>query len=569
MFLKCYHILIIMIAKGRIIKVLNLLLVLLFALLIYKDPFSQRTLIPNFEPYPDTFNYIDSALNLVKGMGFTIGREGRIQSINVPPLYSISLVPFFVIKKDPRMAYYTNATLALISLYLFLLILKKILKRELDIFILLTLYTTNYFIYWSPSIIMAENLTLTLSLAAVYILLLKTSLINSVILSSIAVGIYATKFATLPISIFIVIIYVTKIYMERVSAKQRLKLIIFFISVVLFFYSILGLTEWITKGNNIFYQIFEHLLRIYNSIFQSSAISKTIGGAESSSYTSSWFGIEYIGKNLPAYINSLIGNPNRFLWDYTPLVPRMIAIPGLIGIFFGLFTNKYRFISLVYTLLISSLIIFMSTFYSFDARYIYIIIPMLLVGFGLFIAILRERVAFLRNKKIANILVVTFITFYLFTNFIRIKSQISLNLRYAETPWNYLAILKMNEYFTSDKIKNNKSPVLISALNPYLIDYFSNGNFTLLPLSYDQDLRGTERIAAWGPNDYSDLPKLYKKYLNEGYNVYVSRAGLGNEGYTNRDFNTIVEKFNTKLVQPGCYDQCNIYSVKLKETNGR
>ena len=87
-----------------------------------------------------------------------------------------------------------------------------------------------------------------------------------------------------------------------------------------------------------------------------------------------------------------------------------------------------------------------------------------------------------------------------------------------------------------------------------------------MPLSYEQEFRGQEvRQIVWGPNDYSDLPKLYTKYLKEGFNLYVSRSGLGNEGYTNRDFNTIVKEFNTELVLQGCYDQCNIYRVKLKE----
>ena len=85
----------------------------------------------------------------------------------------------------------------------------------------------------------------------------------------------------------------------------------------------------------------------------------------------------------------------------------------------------------------------------------------------------------------------------------------------------------------------------------------------MLPLSSEQEFRGIKEIV-WGPNDYSDLPKLYRKYLKEGFNVYVSRAGLGNESYTNRDFDNIVKVFNTQIVLPGCFDQCNIYRVKIK-----
>ena len=114
-----------MIKKDRIMKTLCISMVLLFALLIYKNPFSQRTLIPNFEPFPDTFHYINPALSLLKGNGFSINRDGRVIRPNVPPLYSLSLIPAFAIKLDPRISYYSNAALAFISLFLFWSILKN------------------------------------------------------------------------------------------------------------------------------------------------------------------------------------------------------------------------------------------------------------------------------------------------------------------------------------------------------------------------------------------------------------------------------------------------------------
>lgn len=541
-------------------RFLNFGLVLLFALSIYKDPFSQRTLIPNFEPYPDTFNYINPALSLIKGTGFNIIREGRIRKQNVPPLYSFSLIPMFLIKADPRMAYYANVVLAFVSLFFFWAILRRIFVNKLTIFFLLILYITNYFIYWLPSIIMAENLTLTLFLASIFLLLSRTTLVNLTILAALAIGAYAAKYANIPITVTIILLTLGKIIPTKLVLNQKIKLILFFLLAALLFFVMLAIFEGATKGNNIFTQIIEHLSSIQKSIPKRDIQSEVIA-------TSSWFGVQYMKQNLPLYINSLLGSPNRFLWDNTPIVPKYIAIAGFIGILAGVFTKKFRFLSLTLLLFISTSVIFMSTFYSFDARYIYIAIPSLIIGFGVLLAIFENRISVSR-KIILNAVIIIMISIYLITNFTRIKSQISLNLRYAETPWNYIAVLKMNEYFTKDKMVDSKKPVLISALPPFLIDYYSNGNYRLLPLSYDQEFRSFKELV-WGSNDYSDLPKLYKKYLNEGYDVYVSRAGLGNEGYTNRDFNTIVKEFDTKLVQPGCYDQCNIYSVKLKERDER
>lgn len=542
---------------------LSLTIVLLFALLIYKDPFSQRTLIPNFEPYPDTFFYINPAMSLSRGDGFNLIREERIVKPNIPPLYSLTLAPIYLIKQDPRMSYYTNVILALASFFLFWAILKRLFTNKLIIFSILVLYATNYFIYWVPSLIMAENLTLTIYLAIILLLLSKTTAINSVIVSFLAVAVYATKYANIPVSLSVLLLYFIKIIFtqDNLNILRKVYKVLSFLGALIFFLIALAGLEILTKGNNIFAQVFEHLSSLYKSAPTVTAETNTRGVG------SSWFGVQYVSKNLPLYINSLIGNPNRFLWDQTPLVPKLVSIFGLVGIFGALFCNKIRFIAFSLILLLSSSVIFMSAFYSFDARYIYVAIPSLLIGLGLFFACIEEKIG--TNKKIIiNFLILFAIGIYLISSFTRIKSQISLNLRYAETPWNYIAVLKTNEYFTSDRVVNGKKPILISALPPYLVDYYSNGNYTLLPLAYQQEFRSF-RESVWGNHDYSNLLKLYKKHLDAGFNLYVSRAGLGNEGYTNRDFNIIVDQFDTKLVKPGCYDQCNIYSVKLKDKNVR
>jgi len=526
----------------------------LFLLLIFKDPFSERTLIPNFEPHPDTFNYINPALSFVRGEGFRMGREERALLLNVPPLYSFTLVPAFILNPDPRTAYYANVFLAIFSLLLFWLILKRVIKNQWIIYLLLTLYITNFFLYWVPSLIMAENLTLTLFLIAFFFLTNKTTMLNTVIIAFVAIGLYATKYANIPTTSAVIILFLFKLFSEKLILKQKLKSAFIFISALIFFLLMLGIFEGYTKGNNIFSQIFEHLVSIYSSV------PKIESADSQASPKATWFGVQYISQNLPLYLKSLAGSPNRFLWDQTPLIPQFVGLFGLIGIMMGLFYKRGRFISLALLLFICSSIMFMSIFYSFDTRYVYIIIPILLIGFGLLLKKIEEKV---RKKAFFVFAVVIILIIYLATNFIRIKSQISLNLKYAETPWHYIAVLKMNEYFTNDKVVNGKKPILISAEPPFLIDYYSNGNYTLLPLSYEQEFRGIKEIV-WGPNDYSDLPKLYTQYLKEGYNVYVSRSGLGNEGYTNRDFNIIINEFETKLVLSGCYDQCNIYSVRLK-----
>src|SRR3989339_1452467 len=87
---------------------------LLLLLLLAKNPFSSRTLIPNFEPFPDTFHYITSARCLLKGEGFRICRNGEGVRPAVPPLYSISLLPFLAVFDDARMFYVGNVFFSII-----------------------------------------------------------------------------------------------------------------------------------------------------------------------------------------------------------------------------------------------------------------------------------------------------------------------------------------------------------------------------------------------------------------------------------------------------------------------
>ena len=149
---------------------------------------------------------------------------------------------------------------------------------------------------------------------------------------------------------------------------------------------------------------------------------------------------------------------------------------------------------------------------------------------------------------------------YLTKNVIRIKSQIVINAKYAETPWYYISVLKLNAYFDE---KKGIKPVVISPMPPYYIDFYSNGNYELLPLSTGQEFRSRMDLA-WGEHDYSDLHKLYTNYLKNGRELYVSTYGLGNEAYLHTAYEALSEKFKTTEVYVDCYKLCNLYKVELK-----
>ena len=203
----------------------------LFILLLAKNPFSVRTLIPNFEPYPDTIHYINSAQSFIRGHGLQIWRERRVLKTTVPPLYSLVLIPAFLINIDARMFYFMNILLALGSFLFFYLTAKNICtnrsqpvptqKSFIVLFVSLFLYVTNYFIYWYPSLAMAENLALFLFMAGIHVLTLPVTRKHVILAAVISIAFYITKYASIPLTGFYFLSYGLKIIVEHLDSPSE------------------------------------------------------------------------------------------------------------------------------------------------------------------------------------------------------------------------------------------------------------------------------------------------------------------------------------------------------------
>lgn len=572
-------------------------LLAVFLALLLRDPFSQRTLVPNFEPYPDTIHYINPARSFVDGYDMEIIREGRAVKTTVPPLYSIVLLPLFYIYNDPRMAFFTNVILALLSYLFFYQILTKLLKTndkrpltsDLIIFVTLFLYVTNYFIYWYPSLAMSENLTLTLFMIAVWLLVRPVSILSSIGAGTLCLLFYMTKYASIPLTGFYFFIYCVKIVSEIVQSKNKNKTqelytgLKWHIFSAIFFFLVFSWWEWSAKGSTL-------LVTLYNSIFPQKSNAPTV-------MSGGWFSFSYMDKYLPEYLRAMTGGLRmRFLWDDTPIVPQYIGIPALIGLLWAMFVKQTRILAVGLILMLVSSILFMSTFYSQDMRYLYHAIPTLLIGFALFwqhLFNVVDRWSFVNKRQspfvkffspVANrhspltkfffpvtnrqlpiaLLLVSLFLFYSLTNALRLKSAIMVNLKYAETPWYYISVLELNKYFAKPPQGNEKFPVVISSMIPYYIDFYSNGNYSLLPLSLHQEFRNS-RKETWGNYDYSNLIDIYHRVLYRGYPLYIHNYGLGNEKVLHDDFQKIKDNFKLDLVQSGCFDACNIWRVTEKD----
>ena len=530
---------------------------LVLAVLLLRDPYSERTLIPNFEPFPDAFHYVVPPRCFLQGQGWTLCREG-VKGVlpAVPPVYGALLLPVFMVSSDPRSFYFVNVALAFISVSLLYLLLKKITTNQVAQLVVLTLFVTTYHVYWVPTLAMAENLLLPILLGIFYLFSFKKLQLMHVAGISILAGLlYGSKFAGLPMMGGVCFILGLRILIEHFSNAQSLaytfrKMSVAILPVLLLF---------LTFGG---WSVVSSTLNI-ESLFNTSDV-------QSAQSDSTWFGSEYFTKNIVIYLQATRGESTRFLWDYTPLISTWMAVLGWLGLGYGL--TKKRWVWLSSTALITTVLQLgvLATFYSADTRYIYNLLPTILVGIAFFFVWLKdvlESFSVTNTQLVISIACLLILAGYSFNNFTRLKSQVSINLKYAETPWWYISVNQMNTFiedYNKQKPESEKQTIVISPMVPYFVDLYSTADFRLLPLDQDQDFRG-EKIEVWGEDDYSDLIQLYEQKILDGHPVFVARYGIGNEKPKQNSFAAIDEYFSITKVQAGCFDQCDIFKLQLKE----
>ncbi len=513
-------------------------LIVIYLLLAFKNPYSARTLIPNLEPYPDTLYYSNPAWNFVHNRGFVMQSFDYQNKIITPPLYSIYLIPFFALFQDVRSFYFANLLLIVGSLILFTHIGYKVFSNKLFDTLIVAfigfLFVTNFYIYSLPPLLMAENITLLLSMFALYLLLSATSAIRSVFAGILGVALIMIKFSNAPLMGSFYALYAGKVLMNKSNKKTRLMLgLSLFASLLLFVIYLLASQIFVGHKN----------------------LSSGNG-----------FSSIYFFQNFWQYLKVLIGEQERFLWYNNRMVSPILAVPTIIGIAGGLLTSRLRKITLQMLIYGLSVIVFMSFFYTRDVRYILVVYPIMLLFVGFAFLFIKERF----DKVSAIVLMVCVALGYLLIpqvgqipkerGIITFKKQIGLNFRHKEEPWNYKAVLEFNAYFTQQK---DKKPYLGTFLPPYFVSFYSNGNYNYLPISMGQEFYGDKQNA---PKIFPiSLTEYYMSLLKANNDIYISPAYQSNFVSWKQDYDFLTRHFNLKLVKSGCYNTCNIYRVTLPD----
>jgi len=537
-----------------------------FAALLFRNPYNTRTLIPNFEPFPDTFHYVTVARCFISQGTWGLCREGIQDALvgaqpSVPQAYSLSLLPVFVFNFDPRSFYFTNVFLSFISLGLIYLILGKVTKSQLIQTFILLLLGTSYHIYWLPTLAMAENLLVPLYVLSMYLLLIKKSRKQLFGLGAVAAAIFFTKYAYMPLSASILLFGVVLILKEHLPSIKKVP-------------AFLKLT-----AQDVFVLLLPFVASLPFSHNFSQSVSFFVGlltpvastATEKSGTTNSYFSLETLQTHLPKYLGVALGKPAQFLWDLRPWYSSSIGIGGLLGLLTGLWNKKYAVLSAF--LVVSSLaqITFMSTFYAFDTRYIYSAFFAILIGVALILEffntnhVIQNGIKKIRLPKQVAVLGVLGIlsVFLLVPRLGIVKAQLGLNLKYAETPWWYLSVLEYNSFFSN---KRQEEPQLISLTSPFMIDYYSNNTYVVLPFDEQQDF-ANQRETVWGIPADQTLVETYTQKLEAGENLYLATYGKEANDHLRSTFLMYQDTFELTLEQEGCYNLCNIYSVALKNTS--
>jgi len=506
---------------------------LVYLSLAYKNPFKDNSLIPNLEPSPDVFYYSVPAWNLVHEKGFKMEAFGIEISGLSTPLYSLCLAPFFLIFNDVRSYYFANLLLCFISIFLFLKLMEVFFEKEkwLLKFSLGLVLVTNFYFYNLPTLLMAENLLIPLTLAAVILTLKKLNLSNFVLNLIVMIMLVFTKVSSFPVLFVQGIVLLCKI----IKSKFWLK---------------------ISKNWCWFLGI------LFFLIMSIAFIKIALPGIKALPSVSNNFSVKFISKTLPIYLKEFVGINGSYLWFNNQQIDGWLGIVCLVGAFLGLFFKKYR----KNVLILISIILLVTVFHSMmsypEGRYISTVIPL----FILFAGIILDKLKY--SFWVILFLAVYFLNRGTVNNFYErkatsLKRQILNNqLEENEVPWSYHAVQSFNEYF-----KDKKNVYLATVTNPFYIMYFKSENYNFLPISLYQEFSGPGKgfIEKYFEKDKTPA-ELYKNLLMQGKEVYVTNYYLTYyHGNLDRDFYELEKIFRFTQVKDGCLGECKIYKLDLQK----
>lgn len=329
---------------------LGWLIVLIYLILAYKNPFSNRSLVPNLEPYPDSLYYSYPAWSWLHRNGFGMNYGADSIPTIVPPGYGWWLTPFFAIFDDVRGFYVANLVLQVGTIIFFLATIKNLIGRNKISPLIMGLggmvLVTNFYFYNLPGLLMAENPTVFLVAVGIYLLSGKVTKLKSILAGLMGIIFWLIKLSNIPLGLSFLLLYGVKIGQE----KGRKYLGYYLGSVLL-------------------------QTAVYFLIFFDKSILSNSNNVNSPPA----FSLNYFRNNFNFYLRSLLGGETNYLWYRQKFISPLLGILSVVGGITAIFQKKYRLSGIYYLVILGSLVGFMSLFITPDARYIFSLLPILII----------------------------------------------------------------------------------------------------------------------------------------------------------------------------------------------
>jgi len=513
------------------------LLTVIYLLLAFKFTFRSTSLIGNLEPYPDALYYALPAWNFSNAKGFVMAGQQYQTKLITPPLYSIYLIPFFSIVPDVRVFYIANMLLGIGSVWIFLYSLKSMIeyKNYSIISIALTgfFFVTNFYVFSLPSLLMAENLTLFLTLLCFAAFTQKLSWMQTLLATFLPLGLMLTKFSNFPIAACFGAALLLKSFFSQTENSRRISLISLFVCNAVLF---------------LLYLEFSTILVGH----------KNLQGADS-------FSTEHIWKNSQFYIQTLLGGSTRFLWWTERFASKGLLFFSSTGILVGLFSRRLRPWTIALSAYSFFVVAFMSAFRATDARYMLIVLPAILLFCGMslqFLAkILPSHKFFFLFALILYMVAPALSHRPSISNLVLYKQQLGINFKHTQTPWNYLAVKEFDTFFET-KNDLGKSYLITVLPDPYF-SLFGDHVYGILPMTLGQEfISGDQNIRQkFGEGS---LHEYFTKGIQVGDHFYVTNYYTNNLSVWGAEFDRLKDSFELEKVHTGCLESCNIYKLRPK-----
>jgi hypothetical protein len=506
-----------------------------YCALTFVNPFSTKHILFNLEPYPDALFYVNSAMQFASTGSLDVSYHGYTMNPRITPIYTLVLAAGYFFLHGAQLFYVTNVVLGIGSLCCLFFCLRALTKKTSLIWLGMFLYLIHGYIFWLPSLPMAENAVLFFFLATLAAAL--QFMKSRPWIVAIGIGVlFLTKYTLIGPVIIFGLFLIWKLWQKKQWQRLLLSGAILLLSV----------------GAYLFSQYHIH----FNPLSQ---FTPTNFNQPSSVSGLVFYSVQFFVPNGVAYLKILFGFREHFLWMTFPFTTFGICVFFVIGEIV-LFWKKRNEMSAFFLLLFFSQFPILLIFYVVDARYSILSIPLIALG----VAHVLEHLSLKKSqKKLLCVLLGLAIFWQLFSQVGFAKYLIATNTLGRSVAWQYEAVQVANHFFSGGPSVNEK-PILITALPPLFVDAYSNQNYTLLPLSPTQEFANKKQYL-WGSDiDYQNLISTYENLLQSNRQLYVSNAYLSSQHEFQVYFDTVQAYFNLEKIQDGCLGTCNIWRVEEK-----